>query len=393
MVKGKTRIHIMVNAFWQMSGGDKRIIEMLRRWVQLDNTEFEYYIYAPQKFIDILQREKIENIVYRCTQKEEKANLIVSYIMRTYHAIQLLPKELKGDILYSTSDYFPDVLPTVYGKRRGYNVKWISMIHHIIEDYRTRQGNRFKNFLSSKMQKSSFKRMKKNADCILVVSPLVKKYLIENEFDEAKIELVDNGVDVSFINKANKKCPTSYDAIMLARLVPSKGIFDLPEIWKKVCEKKPEARLGLIGNASEEVKNKFILEAQKAGVENKIDLLGYMSSEKAYSYLKNAKVFVFTSREEGWGISLAEAMCCDIPVVAFELPVYKYIFEDNILYVENRDKEKMADRIIYLLNNPLEAKKIAKRGSEFVRKNYDWSVVAKKEIDIIRKYIKCKNFI
>lgn len=385
MAKEKMRIHIMVNAFWQMSGGDKRIIEMLRRWVQLDNEEFEYYIYAPQKFIDILQKEKIENIVYRCTQKEENANIIVSYIMRTYSAIRLLPKELKGDIFYSTSDYFPDVFPAIYGKKRGYAVKWISMIHHIIEDYRTRQGNQLKNLLSSKMQKNSFKRMRKKADCILVVSPLVQKYLINHKFDEGKIKLVDNGVDVAFIDKANEKCPTSYDAIMLARLVPSKGIFDLPEIWKKVCEKKPEARLGLIGNASEEIKSKFIAETQKTGVEDKIDLLGYMSSEEAYSYLKNAKIFVFTSREEGWGISLAEAMCCDIPVVAFELPVYKYIFKDNILYVEDRNKEKMADRIVYLLDNPLEAKEIAKRGSKFVRGNYDWNVVAQKELDIIKK--------
>lgn len=375
----------MVNAFWQMSGGDKRIIEMLRRWVQLDDGEFEYCIYAPKKFIDIMERENIERISYKCTQEKDAANIIISYLVRTYNAIRYLPKELEGDIFYSTSDYFPDVLPAICGKRRGHAVKWIAMIHHIIEDYRTRQGNRAKNFLSAKMQKNSFKRMQANADCILVVSPLVKKYLIANNFDEEKIELVDNGVDVSFIDASNEVCQKSYDAIMLARLVPSKGIFDLPKIWKNVCKKKPEAHLGIIGNASEEIRNRFIQEAQKEGVESNIDLLGYMSSEQAYSYLKKAKTFIFTSREEGWGISLAEAMCCNIPVVAFELPVYRYIFKDNIQYIEDRDKEKMAERIVYLLENPSEAEVIAKRGSAFVRENYEWSIVATKELGIIRK--------
>ena len=45
----------------------------------------------------------------------------------------------------------------------------------------------------------------------------------------------------------------------------------------------------------------------------------------------------------------------------------------------------MAEKIVYLLDNPLEAKKIARRGCEFVQKNYDWAVVASKELDIIMK--------
>ena len=364
-------LHVFVNAFWcneggGMSGGDKRIIEILKRLEEKENLDFSVIIYAPRRFINILKDEKLGSFEYRCTNCREKAKkgLMLSYIFRTFWAIRLIPWwDSNTHCFYSTSDYFPDVIPCLIGACLNKHAQWITLVHHIIEHYKTRLGNKIINFISYYLQQFSLYLMKKKAVKVLLVSPLVQEYLVSRlGFSEDRLQRVDNGVDTVFIDSValyNGR-EKQYDAIMLARLSPSKGIYDLPIIWEKVIQKNKLAKLGIIGGGAEDIKKEFIKICEQHGVIDNIDLLGFLDTESAYRYLKSAKVFVFTSREEGWGIAIAEAMACGLPVVAFELPVYKYIFPIGIKLVADRNAEEMAQYIEYLLSHSKEREKISR---------------------------------
>lgn len=394
-------LHVFVNAFWNegsgMTGGDKRVIEILKKWKQKENLHFSIIVYAPQKFVDLLENENIDNIEIRCTAPNgsEKRGIYVSYIYRTFKALKAIPhRDGDSHCFYSTSDYFPDVIPCIVGKVINRQASWIALVHHIYEHYKTRPGNKKINFISYYLQQFSLFLMKIKSDKVLLVSPLVYNYLVSKRgFHKSRLKRVDNGIDTTFIDSAvpYDEVGKQYDAIMLARLAPSKGIYDLPAIWEKVLKKNPEARLGIIGGGTEEIKRELLKRCEHHGVKGSVDLLGFLDSESACRYLKSAKVFIFTSREEGWGISVAEAMACGLPVIAFSLPIYKYIFPKGIKSIENRDVGEMAGQIDFFLKSIEERKKLGNAGQQFVREHYEWTKIADNEIIIIEKIMEGKR--
>lgn len=385
-------LYVFANSIWntrkKMNGGDKRILEILKQWDADSSLPFKCVVYGPQKFVDFMEEAGIQNIshVVTSTQTSESKGVILAYLIHTFQALRLLPHFKENCCFYSTSEFFPDTLPCLFGKIINKKSKWVTIIHHLIESYKTRPGNRMSNFISYYTQRMSLFLIRIFCDRIFLVSPLVKEFMNKKGTPLRKLVLVDNGVDSSYIKNISKFEDTSkqYDAVMLARLDPSKGIFDLPEIWSTVCEQIPNARLGLIGGGGTEdiikTLKQMIIEKD---IESNMDVLGYQENEAVYRYLKSSKVFIFTSREEGWGISIAEAMACGLPVIAFELPVYRYVFPKGIVLIKNRDTSQFASQVIDLLSDAQRLEILGNEGNEYVLSKYSWDKIAQKEKDLM----------
>ena len=159
--------------------------------------------------------------------------------------------------------------------------------------------------------------------------------------------------------------------------------FDLIEIWKKVCAAIPPAKLAIIGGGDEKTKEDLKEKIMVLNIKNNIEVLGYLENKKAYSLLKSSKVFLFPSHEEGWGIVINEALACGLPVVSWDLPIYKPIFEDHIVQVKENDIEKFSNEVIKLLENKELRNQIGSAGKEFI-KRYSWDRVAANEYQLIK---------
>jgi glycosyltransferase involved in cell wall biosynthesis len=214
-----------------------------------------------------------------------------------------------------------------------------------------------------------------------VVNGLVKNKLMTLGFPGNKIFVSSNGIDLKYFENI-KRTEFSYEGVFLGRLNYSKGLADLIEIWKKVCQELPESKLAVIGGGNNEMKNFMMKNISNNKLERNIDLLGFLKDEKAYPILKSGKVFLFPSHEEGWGIAIAEAMACGLPVIGWDLPNLKPVFGNHILRVEENNFNLFAKKTIELLKNEKLRKKIGDEGREFIRK-YSWENVAMKEYEII----------
>lgn len=174
----------------------------------------------------------------------------------------------------------------------------------------------------------------------------------------------------------------------MGRLIPSKGIFDLAEIWKLVVEKSPKTRLAVIGTGEEVMKDRLKELIRKNSLDNNIELLGFLPKREVIRVLKSARVFLFPSWEEGWGISVAEAMACGLPVVAYDLPVYKEIFSSGITKVPLGATGQFADEVIQLLSDK---ELLVKMGQDALSQSsvYDWDIVAKQEFETLSTMLRC----
>ena len=92
-----------------------------------------------------------------------------------------------------------------------------------------------------------------------------------------------------------------------------KGLDYLIDVIKKISEEVPKLRVTIIGDGPSH--NWLKAEIERTGLGEKVNLLG--TTDNVYQFYGRASVMVQTSRWEGFGMTILEAMSCGIPVVAF----------------------------------------------------------------------------
>lgn len=104
--------------------------------------------------------------------------------------------------------------------------------------------------------------------------------------------------------------------IAVGRYVYQKGFDLLLQAWKMIEQQHPDWELAIYGMGDRTPYEQIIEELQID--RTRCHLNGSTSDIKA-EYL-NSSLFVFSSRFEGFGMVLIEAMACGLPVVSFDCP-------------------------------------------------------------------------
>lgn len=111
--------------------------------------------------------------------------------------------------------------------------------------------------------------------------------------------------------------PTSTPGCRLVatgRLVPQKGFDMLLRAFASVARQFPDWQLVIWGEGPERVN--LERQCRELGLEQRVELPGV--SREPGSWIQSADAFVLSSRFEGWGIVLLEAMAAGLPVVSFD---------------------------------------------------------------------------
>ena len=84
-----------------------------------------------------------------------------------------------------------------------------------------------------------------------------------------------------------------------------------------------------------------------------------------------------------------EYMSAGIPVIASDFPNWKQVIEDNQcgLCVDANNAISIAKAIDYMIENPLEARRMGENGSRMVRTKYNWSYEERKLLDFYKKIL------
>ena len=137
--------------------------------------------------------------------------------------------------------------------------------------------------------------------------------------------------------------------IAVGRYVPQKGFDRLIPAWSIVNKRHPDWTLRIYGDG------------MRQRLQQQIDELNVTSScilehtvEDIVEKYCESSIFVLSSRYEGFGMVIIEAMACGVPPVSFACPCgpRDIITDDkNGLLVDNGDIEGLAEKICYLIEN------------------------------------------
>lgn len=170
---------------------------------------------------------------------------------------------------------------------------------------------------------------------------------------------------ITIHNEHSSDC-TAKRAIAVGRYTYQKGFDMLLFTWKEIYKKHPDWRLHIYGSGN---RDEYIKLTKKLGIESAVFCEGPVNNIEE-KYL-NSSIFILSSRFEGFGLVLAEAMSLGLASVAFSCPCGpKDIISNNIdgLLCENGNTNELASKICKLIENNQLRKDIGQKAATNIQR-------------------------
>jgi glycosyltransferase involved in cell wall biosynthesis len=173
--------------------------------------------------------------------------------------------------------------------------------------------------------------------------------------------------------------------VVLARLVPVKGIDVLIRAARRVVSKCGEARFVVAGDGP--LRQDLTRMILNYGLKDVFSLAGFSSMPERL--LSDSYLLAMPSLYEPFGMPAAEAGAAMRPVVASNTGGLAEIVVDgeNGLLARPGDPVDLADKIVWLLENEDAAREMGRRGRRRVLEHYTPTSVAEKYIDTYRRVL------
>mgnify|MGYP005845476563 CR=1 FL=1 len=218
-------------------------------------------------------------------------------------------------------------------------------------------------------------KVAKNCLHILTVSETSKKELTkEIGLPDDKITVVYNGITSIFKSLNEIKIEKDKPYILtVSSHHPRKNYKRLIEAFGRLNDNTIE--LYVIGNF---IKN--FSEERDVKPINNVKFLTDVSDKQLLAYYQNAELFVFPSLYEGFGIPVIEAMSQNLPCVISDIPVFREIGDESVIYVNPLN----IDSIVHGIQEGLKLKKKIIYYPKL--KEFDWEDSTEKVINVIKKF-------
>lgn len=265
---------------------------------------------------------------------------------------------------YQTTNYLP---------RKKTKTKLVLTIHDL-------------NFLhegkSRSKQLSYLKKLKKNvaiADHIVAISEFTKNDLLKNLNTTTPITVIYNGCNVDFSTKGKPKDYVLKNPFIFAlgTVIPKKNFHVLPSLLAN-----NNYDLIIAGKTDANYIEKILQEAKKYNVENRVHIIGSISTDDKYWYYKNCLAFAFPSMAEGFGIPVIEAMKFGKPVFISTFTSLPEIGGDLAYYFKDFTPEHMQKTF----SEGITDYQLQNRSSQIIAyaQKFDWKISAQAYLKIYR---------
>ncbi|MFA5603082.1 MAG: glycosyltransferase [Bacilli bacterium] len=327
-----------------------------------------------------------------------------------------LDKNSQNNIILKLQNLFNRIIKIKEIKKENPNIVTISFLEYpnLLNSLTSKYGRTIvsvRNHMSTKHAKGlkallwnlTIRYLYPRAEFIIVVSEEIKRDLIYRyKIPVEKIKIIYNSYNLKDIE--NMAMMTLLDSevdlfkypviITAGRLNKQKGHWHLIRAFKEVKNSVKEAKLVILGEG--ELKGYLEKLTDELNLISDVKFLGF--KKNPYKYFLNSKIFVLSSFYEGFPNVLAEAMACNLPVIATDCPsgpreilapnegvniaisyetnTYRFGFLipicDGKMYNASdpltEEELKMANSIITLLKNDSIRKEYSKRSRERIQR-------------------------
>jgi glycosyltransferase involved in cell wall biosynthesis len=194
-----------------------------------------------------------------------------------------------------------------------------------------------------------------------------------------KIRVIYEGI-VGLSSDGNVAHKTEKSLLYVGNAYPHKNLEKLLEAFKILVDSDPTFTLTLAGREDifyERIKTNV----RSSGLKNRVRFVMNPSDEELHDLYCNATLFVFPSRNEGFGLPPLEAMSIGLPVVSSRAASLPEILGDAALYFDPTDAEEIAKKIQLGITDKNLREELKLKGFERI-KNFSWAKMAEEILKI-----------
>jgi glycosyltransferase involved in cell wall biosynthesis len=253
--------------------------------------------------------------------------------------------------------------------------------------FKTRIGNIYRG-VQRKVGLKELNASIKHADIVHVLNQAEHDFLLQEGVPKERLVMIPNGLEDKYIEEASKASVESKgnNISFVASWTLRKGITELNEILNSIRSKIEVEELHLLGG---DQPKEVVLKQFENENFSKLKITPEFEQAELISLLSNAKVGIFPSYVEGFGLAVVEQLACGIPVVAYRVPGPTEILKelDESLLIASGDIESLTNKVVEILNmSESDYKKLAIRCKERA-KAYSMRKVAGQFVGVYKKSI------
>ena len=174
--------------------------------------------------------------------------------------------------------------------------------------------------------------------------------------------------------------------LFLSRIHPKKGCDMLIESFAKLAKQDASLHLVMAGPDQTGWQQKLMTQSERLGIAARITWPGMLSGDMKWGAYRAAEAFVLPSHQENFGIVVAEALACHIPVIiSNKVNIWREIAADNAGIVANDDLAgTMAAMELWLELSAKERVDMGQRAAQTFLTRFEITTAAKNFHEVIK---------
>lgn len=173
--------------------------------------------------------------------------------------------------------------------------------------------------------------------------------------------------------------------LAVGNLQPRKNLLRLISAFASIRRQVEPIQLVVTGKAQWQSSAVYAA-VRHLGLEHDVVFTGYVSDEDLVLLYNAAKVFVYPSIYEGFGLPILEAMACGTPTVTSNTSAMPEVAENAAILVDPYQVNEIAEAIWTILSRPDLAQHLSEQGLQRAAQ-FSWEKTAQQTLEIYRNVI------
>jgi glycosyltransferase involved in cell wall biosynthesis len=195
------------------------------------------------------------------------------------------------------------------------------------------------------------------------------------------VAIIPNGVEIPLWQERIITNDSRKTILFLSRIYPVKGLLNLVSAWQEI--KDPNWRIVVAGPDESDHKQEVVAAINAAGLQDCFEFIGSVDDDAKWQWFFNSDLFVLPSFSENFGIVVAEALACGVPVITTTGTPWQELHSHRCGWWVEVGVEPLAEALRSAISiSDQERAEMGRRGRQLIESGYSWEKIGRDMADV-----------